>query len=133
MFKKIIFLFLSVLAVASCDVASTRDITCPELIAVETTAISGSTSTAVNVSIDLEISYKAKKNCGGFELFFVNPSQDLLVDILTINTSYDGCKCDEIETVEKVNYPFTKSLPGVYLVKFRKTNTTYIEHTVTVQ
>lgn len=132
MFKKISLVAFLAILFSSCDV-SENIVSCPTIVGVATTAISGPTETAINVPIDLEISYKAKKDCGGFKLFFDNPSENPLVDIITVNTTYDECNCDEVQSVEKVNYSFKKSTAGVYVVKFRATNTTYIEHTVTVQ
>jgi len=133
MFKKISVVAFVAILFSSCDVSENLSNSCPAIIAVATTAISGPTETAIDIPVDLEISYKAKKNCGGFKLFFDNPSEDPLEDIITVNTTYDACNCDEVQSVEKVLYSFKKSAAGVYVVKFRETNTTYIEHTVTVQ
>lgn len=133
MFKKISIIAFAAILFSSCEVNESLSSTCPTIIAVATTTITGPVQTAIDVPINLEISYKTKKNCGGFKLFFDNPSDDPLVDIITVNTTYDACNCDEVQSVEKVNYSFKKSEAGVYVVKFRETNTTFIEHTVTVQ
>ncbi len=106
---------------------------CPIILGVSATAVTGPTETTVDVPITLEVSYVAKANCGSFTSFFKNQSSDAFVDILTINSSYDACSCDELDSVLKQDYIFKKTLPGVYTVKFRETNDTFIEHTVTVQ
>jgi hypothetical protein len=132
MFKKISLVALVAILVSSCEL-SENVINCPTTVGVVTTAISGPTEAAIDVPVDLEISFETKKNCGGFQLFYINPSDNVLVDIITVNTIYDECNCDEVLSVEKVNYAFKKSTAGVYVVKFRASNTTFIEHTITVQ
>ena len=79
------------------------------------------------------MSYKTKKNCGPFSSFFKNASVDPKVDIITTNVYFDQCNCDQVESVEKENYTFKKSEPGVYVVKFKETNESFIEHEITVQ
>ena len=133
MIKKIsIIAFLAILSL-SCDINEKRANSCPVIIGVSTTKVSGPIATAIDEAIVLEVSYKTKKNCGGFSSFFKNPSTDPLVDIITTNTFYDACSCDEVVSVQKEPYTFKKSTPGIYIVKFKNTNETFIEHTVTVQ
>lgn len=133
MFKKISFIAVAAVLFVSCDISEKRSDSCPSIIGVATTAVTGPTETTVDVPVTLEVSYKAKKNCGGFSSFFKNPSSNPLVDIITVNTMYDACACDEVESVEKQNYTFKKSTAGIYIVKFKNTNETFIEHTITVQ
>lgn len=133
MFKKISLIAFVAVLFASCDISERNSSSCPIIIGVSTTEVTGPEETTVGVPITLEVSYKTKKNCGSFSSFFENPSTDPLVDIITTNTYYDQCNCDEIESVDKQNYTFKKSEAGVYTVKFRKTNETYVEHIVTVQ
>lgn len=133
MFKKISLVALIAVIFASCDISDTNSSSCPVIIGVASTAVTGPTVAAIDASIVLEVSYKGKVNCGGFNGFFKNPSVDPLVDIITVNTMYNPCSCDEVETIQKQNYTFKKNAPGVYVVKFKKTNAEFIEHTVTVQ
>lgn len=133
MFKKISLIAFAAVLFVSCDITEKNSSSCPVIIGIATTAVTGPTETTVDVPITLEVSYKTKKNCGSFSSFFKNPSSDPLVDIITVNCSYDACACDQVESIEKENYTFKKSTAGVYVVKFKKTNETFIEHTVTVQ
>jgi hypothetical protein len=133
MIKKIsLIAFLSVFFI-SCDIGSTTTTNCPAIIGVAATAVVGPTEAAIDESILLEVSYKTKKNCGAFSAFFDNSFPSPLIDVVTVNVFYDACACDEIETVEKSNYTFKKSAAGVYVVRFKKTNDTFVEHTVTVE
>ena len=133
MFKKISLIALAAVLFVSCDISEKSSNSCPVIIGVSTTAVTGPIETTVDVPITLEVSYKTMKNCGGFSSFFKNPSTDPLVDIITTNTIYDACACDKVESIEKQNYTFKKSTAGIYVVKFKNTNETFIEHTVTVQ
>jgi uncharacterized protein YkuJ len=133
MLKKMFPIAFAALLFISCEPTQTYENTCPLIIGVSTTSVTGPIETLVDVPILLEVSYKAKKNCGGFSSFFKNVSTDTLVDIITTNTSYDACNCDEVETTETKNYSFEKAASGVYTVKFKKTNETFVEHIITVQ
>ena len=133
MFKKISLIAFVAVLFASCDISDTNSSSCPIIIGVATTEVTGPVETAVNAPIILEVSYKTKKNCGSFSSFFKNESVDPMVDIITTNTYYDQCNCDEVESVQTENYTFKKSEPGTYVVKFKKTNESFVEYAVTVQ
>ncbi len=133
MFKKISYTLLIATLFLSCELEEDSS-SCPTIIGVPATLVTGPTETTVNVPITLEVSYKAKGDCGDFSSFFKNPSSDPLVDIITVNTTFDACSCKQEEaTTLKENYTFKKALPGVYTVKFKNTNETTIDYTVTVQ
>lgn len=133
MFKKISYTLLIATLFLSCELEEDSS-SCPTIIGVPATLVTGPTETTVNEPITLEVSYKAKGDCGDFSSFFKNPSSDPLVDILTVNTTFDACSCKQEEaTTLKENYTFKKALPGVYTVKFKNTNETTIDYTVTVQ
>ncbi len=134
MFKKISYTLLIATLFLSCEVDEKFSSNCPSTIGVPTTLVTGPTETTVDVPITLEVSYKAKGDCGDFTSFFKNPSTDPFVDIITVNTTFDACSCkQEVATTLKENYTFKKALPGVYTIKFKDTNQTTIDHTVTVQ
>ncbi len=133
MFKKISFIICASLLFSSCEVENKVSNNCPIIIGVSATSVTGPTETTVDVPINLEVSYVTKPNCGSFTSFFKNQSTDAFIDIITVNSNYDACSCDQLESVLKQDYIFRKTLPGVYTVKFRETNDTFIEHIVTVQ
>lgn len=133
MIKKMLWCAFIAISVASCGLNDGGGNNCPSIIGVSTTAVTGPVETQVNVPVVLEVSYTSKANCGGFVSFFQPPSVTPLVDIITVNAEYDSCSCDEVESTQKVNYTFKKSLAGTYLLKFKKTNDTFVEHSVVVQ
>lgn len=133
MFKKISLGLILVLLFNSCDLGGDGSNNCPLTIGVATSAVTGPIETPADVAINLEVSYKTKKTCGLFVSFFKELNPSPLIEIITVNTSYDACSCDEVVSTEKQIYIFKKSVPGIYILKFRDTNTTFIEHTVTVQ
>lgn len=133
MFKKISLVALMAVVFANCDIKETNSSSCPVIIGVSTTAVTGPVEAAVNETVNLEVSYKTKASCGSFSSFYKNPSVEPLIDIITVNTVYDACACDEVESIKTQNYAFKKSAAGVYIVKFKKTNEDFIEHTITVQ
>lgn len=133
MFKKISLVAFVAVLFASCDIGSTNTASCRTLIGVSTVSVTGPTETTIDTPILLEVTYKGKKNCGGFDSFFKNVSIDPSIDIITVNVSYDPCACDEKVTNEKANYTFKKAQAGEYVIKFKSTDETFVEHNVTVQ
>jgi len=131
MLKKSIFLCFLALSIAGCDISSDEMNNCPTIIGVSTVAVAGPTTAAVDETINLNVSYKTKKNCGGFQTFFKEVIG--LEKIVTVNVIYDYCDCDEVVTTEVQPYAFKESTAGVYVLKFKETNTTFITHTVTVE
>ncbi|MDD3003504.1 hypothetical protein [Flavobacterium sp.] len=135
MFKKITLLGLSLVLFTACEIGHEASSTCPVVIGAPTAFVVGPNTTQVNVPVTLEVSYKTKKKCGEFVSFHTATNAGPLSNIITVNTTYDQCKCNEEdpETVEKENYTFKKSMPGLYVLKFKQTNETYVVHNVTVE
>lgn len=135
MLKKITLLVLSLGLFTACEIGHEASSTCPVVIGAPTSFVVGPNVTQVNVPITLEVSYKTKTKCGEFVSFHTATSSGPLSNIITVNTTYDACKCneDEIETVEKQNYTFKKSTPGLYVLKFKQTNDLYVVHNITVE
>ena len=131
MFKKSLLLCFVALSAASCDISNDQPSNCPAVIGVSTVAVSGPTTATVDQTINLNVSYKTKKNCGDFHSFYKEVNG--LEKTITVNTIYDACDCDEVVTTEIAPYAFKEAAAGVYVLKFKETNTTFITHTITVE
>lgn len=131
MLKKTITLAFLALSIASCDLSSDSPGTCATIIGVATEAVEGPTTAAINETITLNVSYQTTSNCGGFQSFYKQGTG--LEKIITVNTVYDACNCDEEVSIEVEPYAFKESVAGVYVLKFKESNSTFVTHTVTVE
>ena len=128
--KSILFVLFSAVAFSSCDVGATDSSTCPQVIGLGTTAVTGATTAAVNETIALNVTY-TKSSCATFSSFYeINEGEN---KIITVNVQVDSCACTSEETVNETKiYNFKRTAAGTYVLKFRVTNSTFITHTIVV-
>lgn len=128
---KIITFFILTTLFLSCDLTENQG--CYEITGTDTRSVSaGPLETLVNVPIDFLVTYSVYKDCSTFYVFHESVFEG--AKYITANIRYDGCDCQIIEAGLGVteNYRFVADEPGVYLLRFQTTNTTYIERAVTV-
>jgi hypothetical protein len=128
--SKITFLFFSLLMLSGCDVGSDEQKCHSDSIGVGVTAVTGPETAAVDETITLNVAFKVLNDCGSFQVFNKAATED--ATIITVNVQYDGCSCGATDLDRTAPYTFKASVPGVYVLKFRITNSTYITHTITV-
>lgn len=126
------FLLVSFIMIASCDVGiDDNQNVCSYIAGVGTTQVTGPVTAAVNEEITLTTTFSVANNCGSFYLFNETNGSNNDKNI-TINARFDGCNCNDIPVVKTEPYKFKAISPGVYNLKFKKTNTEFITHTITV-
>lgn len=127
------FLVLSIIMIASCDVSSDDNTSnnCSKIVGVGTISVTGPDTATANEEITLEVDFAVNNSCGEF-LKFVQSQQSGNELIVTVNAVYTGCSCIDLEEVKTAPFKFKALSAGVYKLKFRKTNTEFITHTVTV-
>ena len=131
--SKTLIILLALVSFASCDLGGDNDTpqNCNYQAGIGTTAVTGATTAALNEEITLTVSFTLANNCGSFLLYNeVNQSNN--DKIITVNAKFEGCGCDNIEVRKTAPYKFKAVAAGVYNLKFRKNNTEYITHTITV-
>lgn len=119
---------------ASCDIGdSVNTSSCPTVIGISATAVTGPTEAQVNEEISLPVSFKIASACGDFNRFYVDPNGLPSERTITVNATYDACDCDNVYTTETEPYKFKAATAGTYTLKFKTTNTTFVTHVVTVE
>ena len=127
------FLLLSLVLITSCDVGGDDggNPNCLYTAGVGATAVNGPIVANINEEITINVTFSVANNCGSFLLFNeVNGSNN--EKVITVNAKFEGCSCNDIPVVKTSPYKFKAISAGVYTLKFRKTNTEFITHTVTV-
>lgn len=122
----ILFLFLSFI---SC-LPDQSDNGCYEISGTPTIAVQGPTASTVGVPVNLDVTYTVINTCDTFYLFFEENTEG--VKEITVNVRYDGCNCEEEITDRIRQYEFVSLEPGTFVLRFKTTNTTYIEHIIEV-
>ena len=122
----ILFLFLSFI---SCF-PDQSDNGCYEISGTPTIAVEGPTTTTLSNSVILDINYTVINTCDTFYLFYEEISQG--AKYITVNVRYDGCNCTQETTNRSTQYEFIPEEVGTFSLRFKTTNTTYIEHIIEV-
>lgn len=127
------FLLLSIIMISSCDISSddTTSNNCSKIVGVGTISVTGPSTAAINEEIAVNVDFAVNNSCGEF-LKFVQSQQSGNELIVTVNAVYTGCTCIDLEEVKTAPFKFKALSAGVYKLKFKKTNTEFITHTITV-
>ena len=128
---QLVSLFFLMTLFVSCDL--TKDQDCYEITGTDIRTVAAAPlETTVNVPIDLLVTYSVYKNCSSFYLFHESIFEG--ATYITANIRYDGCDCQILEEGQgkSENYRFVASTPGNYILRFKTTNTTYIEREIIV-
>lgn len=129
-FKKT-FLLVSLAMIASCDISSDdNERVCSYISGVGVSEVRGPNTANVNEEITLDVAFVVQNSCGGFQKFHQTQTGNDI--ILTVNAIYEGCDCEDTPELIDTTYKFKALSAGVYNLKFKKTNTEFITHTVTV-
>lgn len=116
---------------SSCSLNNDED--CYEITGTDIRSVAAEpVTTTVNVPINLLVTYSVYKDCDSFYVFYEEVFEG--ATYITANIRYDGCNCNVIETgaARTENYKFVASTPGTYLLRFKTTNTTFIERAIVV-
>jgi len=129
---KFLILLLSIVffTISSCDLSDDGKQSCTKTEGTPTASVTGPTEAATNETITLEIGFNVYNSCGDFYLFY---EQNILdIKYITVNAKYDGCTCTTGVITKTANYSFTAATAGTYVLRFKTSNTSYIEHTIVV-
>lgn len=125
-----IFLFFVFIIFYSCSLENNTNSNCIYYEGTSTTAVEGPSETTRNVPIDLTVTFNVYNSCGQFYLFHEEPITN--GKIITVNAVYEGCDCTQALYQRTKNYTFSSSTTGSFLLRFKLTNATYIDKTITV-
>jgi hypothetical protein len=128
---KIVFSLLFISLLSSCNLNDDQE--CYEITGTDIRSVAVEPfSTTTNVPIDIPVTYSVYKDCDSFYVFHKEIFEG--VTFITANIRYDGCDCEVIEAgAERIeSYRFVAPNPGTYILRFKTTNTTFIERAIIV-
>lgn len=103
---------------------------CQSFTGTPTESVSGPTNALVGETVSLDVNFVVYNDCGFFNQFY-----EEVIDgnkYITVNAIYEGCQCEDIALIKSTVYSFSSSTIGTYVLRFKVTNTSYIEHTIEV-
>lgn len=123
------FFVLSFILVVSCNTA-TDDDTCITTKTEYVSLVTAPSTGTVNQSITFPINFYVFNGCGGFNQFI--ETQDGSTKTIEVEAIYDGCICTFDIPLITVNYTFTPTTTGTYILRFKSSPTDFITATITI-
>ena len=96
-----------------------------------TVGIEGPTTGRLDEVLPLVVSFSVNSGCGQFDRFTETGTGTART--VQVQALYAGCVCTTNVPIRQTTYTFKAAQPGVYEVKFWKSDTDFVTHTVTVQ
>jgi len=95
------------------------------------TSVEGPITGSINEDITLTTKFVAENGCGQFNKFFetINGS----TKTIGVQVKYTGTNCGSTPTEITTPYKFRVNQAGTYTFKFRRNDTQFITHVVTVE
>ena len=95
-----------------------------------TTLVAGAETADINQEISLNVTFAVDNNCGAFNKF-VETSQ-ANTKTIAVEAKYVGDNCGTTPTTKIAAYKFKSATAGTYTLKFKKSATEFVTHTVVV-
>lgn len=95
-------------------------------------SVTGPATGRVNDVVPLVVSFGVSSGCGQFNQFVVENVAGT-THTVQVRARYAGCICTQVAPVLQATYPFQANQPGIYTIKFRQGDNSFVTHTVTVQ
>lgn len=94
------------------------------------TAVTGPETGDLNQELTLNVTFAVKNNCGTFSKF-IETTQGTTKSI-EVEAVYTGSNCGFTPTTKNTTYKFKSATAGTYSLKFKKTATEFITHTIVI-
>lgn len=124
-----LLLFVSTAITSSCS--DDNEVSIITKKAAFTTAVVGDAAADVNEEITLNVTFTVDNNCGSF--FTYDETTAANVKTITVVAQYEGQDCGTTPTTKTAAYKFKATVAGSYTLKFKKSATEFITHTVVVE
>ena len=121
-----------VLFMAAGFIACDKDDDVPSIITKKSlvTNVTGATTGNVNQEIALEVTFGVDNKCGAFNKLLKETTDKTTT--IEVEAKYVGSNCGTTASTKKITYKFKATSAGTYIIKFKKSNTEYITHTIVI-
>ncbi len=94
------------------------------------TAVTGATTADINQEINVTAAFSVDNNCGAFNKFV--ETADGNTKTIAVEAKYLGSNCGTTPVAKTAVYKFKGATAGTYNLKFKKSATEFVTHTVVV-
>lgn len=94
------------------------------------TAVTGPETGDLNQELTLNVTFAVENNCGAFSKF-IETTEGTTKNI-EVESVYTGNNCGTTPTTKSTTYKFKSATAGTYSLKFKKTTTEFITHTIVI-
>ena len=92
--------------------------------------VEGATTVKKDVELPLTVTFGVENNCGAFNKF--TETTDGTTKTIEVEAKYQGKDCGTTAATKTGVYKFKSSTTGTFNLKFKKTATEFITHTIVV-
>lgn len=94
------------------------------------TNVTGATTGSVDQEIALNITFSVDNLCGAFNKLLKETTDKTTT--IEVEAKYVGSNCGTVISTKKIIYKFKAASAGTYILKFKKSDTEYITHTIVI-
>lgn len=94
------------------------------------TAVTGPESGDLNEEVTLNVTFAVDNSCGIFNKYI--ETTEGTTKTIEVEARYPGTNCGTTPTTKNTTYKFKSATAGTYNLKFKKTATEFITHTVVI-
>ncbi|MDR6967681.1 hypothetical protein J2X31_001693 [Flavobacterium arsenatis] len=94
------------------------------------TAVTGPETGDLNQELTLNVTFAVENNCGAFNKYVETTAGT--TKTIEVESKYVGSNCGTTPTTKNTTYKFKSATAGTYNLKFKKTATEFITHTVVI-
>lgn len=94
------------------------------------TAVTGPETGDLNQDVTLNVTFAVENNCGAFNRY-IETTEGTTKNI-EVEAKYEGSDCGTTATTKTTTYKFKSATAGTYSLKFKKTATEFITHTIVI-
>ena len=94
------------------------------------TKVEGAVTGDINVEVPLTVTFSVDNNCGSYNKFIETAAAN--TKTIEVESKYEGADCGTTPTSKTVVYKFKSTAVGTYNLKFKKTATEFVTHTIVI-
>ncbi|MDI6050202.1 hypothetical protein QLS31_10205 [Flavobacterium sp. XS2P24] len=94
------------------------------------TKVEGAVTGDINVEVPLTVTFSVDNNCGSYNKFIETAAAN--TKTIEVESKYEGTDCGTTPTSKTVVYKFKSIAVGTYNLKFKKTATEFVTHTIVI-
>ena len=92
--------------------------------------VEGAVTGDINVEVPLTVTFSVDNNCGSYNKFIETAAAN--TKTIEVESKYEGTDCGTTPISKTAVYKFKSTTVGTYNLKFKKTATEFVTHTIVI-